>query len=191
MTDSYFQHYVLSGGWPMLILLPLSVVTVATILRAILGLATGRISPAAGTAAPGDGTAAGRVAERLDRIRTAHGTIQASDIRAEIDAETLRLYAQIHPLGAMVLVAPLIALAGSVTQLLSANLSYQAGGSAQAFVASAEQALVPLFWGASIAAIACVGLYALRARLFHLEETRLRPAVEDYATRSRRGADAL
>lgn len=170
--ETYFDHYVLAGGWAMLFLIPASVVTIGAAFRALLAL---RLDALAGER---NDSSAARVAARLRELHERHGTVSADDIRAEVDGEALRLFALLQPISAMAALAPLAGILGSVTSLMAANNEAARRGSADFLPALVERALIPTMWGLGIALLATACYTALRARLYYCERRWLRPAAE-------------
>lgn len=169
--ETYFQHYVLNGGWAMLLLIPASVVTLAAILRGFILLY--------GRGACNEAVA--NIQERLSTI-AGHGTKPTTeDVRAEVAGETLELYSAIQPLATMYVLTPLIGLLGSVTQVMNANVTLKSGTSAEKVGAALEAALVPTMWGLGIAVVAYAGFALLRSRLFRCERTNIMPRAEAIA----------
>ena len=156
----------------MLLLIPASVVTVAAGLRAALAL---RHEAVAGERAD---SAARQVEARLRELHRRHGTLTAADVRAEVDAETLRLFSLLQPLSAMAALAPLAGLLGSLTALISANADAARRGDSELLAAAVERALIPTFWGVGVAAVATAAYLVLRARLYICETHLIRPAAE-------------
>lgn len=172
MIANYFDHYVLGGGWAMLILIPASVVALAAILRAALLFRTVALMGGRGGA---DDCPAARLVSRLKALRESAGNLTAGDARIEVQAETLRMYAMLQPLAAMFVLSPLAGLLGSITAIMNANLDAARGGNAEALAAAIERALIPAMWGVAIAAAAYTGFAFLRARLFYCEDKLLAP----------------
>lgn len=161
----------------MLLLIPASVVTVAAALRAALALRRDAV------AGEGTDSSVRQVEARLRELHHRHGTLTAADVRAEADAETLRLFALLQPLSAMAALAPLAGLLGSVTALMAANADAARRGGNELLAAAVERALVPSFWGVGVAAVATAAYLMLRARLYVCETQIIRPAAEAAADR--------
>jgi biopolymer transport protein ExbB/TolQ len=175
-VDTYFNHYVLNGGWAMLLLIPASVVTVAALLRGWLILRQSALSPL------DKNRTASAIVARLQAIADDHKRITPDDVRAEISNETLNLYAALQPLVAMYVLAPLAGVLGAVTKLMAAYSDIASGLSPEALASLTESALVPVMWGVAIAAVAYAAFATLRARLFYIETRIIRPQVEAAAT---------
>lgn len=168
---SFLDTYVLGAGWVMLLLVPASVVSVATLLRCA---AAYRASAVAGD---GD-SAAARVVARLHALREAQGGITAQDVREETDQEVLELYALLQPAHVVSFVSPLLGLLAGIIALLPAVAAPARGADAAQVGLMAHQALVAIAWGVGVGLVAFVGFAILRARLWHMENEHLRPAVE-------------
>lgn len=181
--QSYFEHYVLRGGWAMLLIVPMSVVALAAMIRAALAYRRGQI------AARGDArSAASRISSRLAVLQEEYKTITAEDVRAETTNEVLDLYALLQPLPAIFILAPVVGAIGSITHLMATMLAISRGGSVERLSQAAEAALVPLFWGVAVSAFAYLGWAVLRARLFYCERHYLRPSAEKAASDLRSSA---
>lgn len=170
--QSYFEHFVVAGGWAMLLLVPASMVALASFFRALLAY---RWVAVAG----GQQSKAAEVVARLSDLRSRHGNLSAEDIRAEIRTGVNDLYALLQPLIAVFVAAPLVGIVGSITLLMAANLDVASGGGVDRLAANYERALVPLLWGTAISALSYLGYAVLKARLYHCERNLLTPAVEE------------
>jgi biopolymer transport protein ExbB/TolQ len=176
---------VLRGGWAMLLIIPMSVVALAAILRAA---AAYRREQIAGEAR--EKTSVTRVTARLAALREQFSAITAEDVRSEITRELLELYSLLQPLPAIFILAPIVGAAGSITRLMVTMLAIGRGGSVERLSLAVEAALVPLFWGVVVAGFAYLGWALLKARLFYCERYYLRPAIEE-AAQSFRGPAPL
>ena len=199
MIETYLEHYVIGGGWAMLVLLPASMLAVTLIVRGWLLLNRSHIAGTAAAEGAGTGpdttprglgadTATGRVIVRLRELHARTGEVSPDDVRAEISSETVALYSQFHLLVALYVLAPLVGLLGSLTAIMSANLDVVAGGGAERLAAAVERALVPTLWGVGVACVAYAGFAVLRARLFLVERRTLLPLVEAEAAALTRDA---
>lgn len=171
---SFLDTYVLGAGWVMLLLVPASVVSVATLMRCAVAY---RASAVMGD----DDSAAGRVIARLHSLREAQGDITAQDVREETDQEVLELYALLQPAHVVAVAAPLLGLLAGIVALLPAALAPARGADAAQVSLMAHQALVAMAWGVGVGLVAFLGFAVLRARLWHVENEFLRPAVETAA----------
>lgn len=169
--QTYFEHYVLGGGWAMLLLLPGSMITLAVMLRGWLALRSSSLTRAADSPAT-------RIGARLALLSERFGHLTMEDVRAEVDAEVNDLRAIFQPLLAALVIAPLIGVLGSLTAIMSANAAAAAGSGAEALAARVEQALVPSMWGTGIALAAALGLFMLNVRLYRSARQVLEPAAE-------------
>ena len=158
----------------MLVLIPASVVALASCLRA--WAATTRRAVAAETDAVD--TAAGRVLARLRVTRDSFGAITAQDVREEIADEVLDLYSLLQPLVVVLVGAPLVGALGSVAGMMVALRASAAAGAAEPLAAAAERALIPSVWGVGLALAAFLMWAWLRARLAARERDDLAPAVD-------------
>ena len=149
MTDSILTRYVLDGGWSMLLLLPASVVSVAATLRTAWILRPGN-------------------------LRLLTGQLPAGNDTARADAAyltALQLYGTLQPLSAMVILAPLVGLLGSLSALIPVQSQLLSPGVRQleVLVTAYQRALIPPFWGVTIAAFSYAAFAILRARIFRAE----------------------
>lgn len=154
MSESILAHYVLDGGWSMLLLLPASVVSVAAALRSAWMMR---------------GTAVLDIARQLP----AHD----DPLRPErAYAAALQLYGTLQPLVAMYVLSPLIGLLGSLTTLIPVQSHLLTPGARQveSLHAAYQHALIPPFWGVAIAAFSYAAFALLRARVFRVETELLR-----------------
>lgn len=149
VANSLLTRYVLDGGWSMLLLLPASVVTMAVALRCFWLLRDSNLQRIA---------SALHVTENTSRADTAY-------------AAALQLYGSLQPLVAMYVLAPLIGLLGSLTALMpiQAQLSSSSPRHPEAFAAAFHHALIPPFWGLSIACVSYAAFAILRAQIFRAE----------------------
>lgn len=175
MTESYFQHYVVNGGWAMLLLVPACLVMFAAIVRAMLVLTRQAIIAEGERSSP---SALQRVMERMQQIRSVHGIVTAEDVRSEIFVEVTHLYSFLVPLTAVFILAPLAGVLGAITALMNANIDLARGVSPGTLAISAERALVAPAWGVGISLVAYLAYAILRLRLYYCETRLLRPAVE-------------
>ena len=172
MLQSYFEHYVLGGGWAMLILVPASVVVVAVLVRGLLSLREKEFT------SPSAFNRANAVVARLRQIIERHKNLTAEDVRAETSREILDVYAGFQPLVLITFVAPLIGLLASVLRLMAAQRTVASTGSIEPLAAATEQALIPMAWGVGVACLAYAAFVLLRSRLYYVERELLVPAAE-------------
>lgn len=133
----------------MLLLVPASVVTVAAALRSAWILRDSNLKRLASELPEADGAA-----------------------RSEASySAALQLYGTLQPLTAVYILAPLVGLAGSFSGLimLSANMSEPGMRQLQQLARSYQAALIPPFWGVTIAAVSYAAFAILRARIFRAE----------------------
>ncbi|MCX7718947.1 MAG: hypothetical protein N2111_11195 [Candidatus Sumerlaeaceae bacterium] len=167
---SFFEHYVLGGGWSMLLLVPALVVALFAGVRGLLAVRGVRRYGAE------------MVASRLTQLFDRHGSLSPQDVRAEVAAVVNDLCTLLLPLQAVFILAPLAAVAGSVWRVMTASVAV-AGGRVEPFAAEVEQALVPLVWGVGIAALAYTFYLVNRIAILALERDVLVPAGDDIAQR--------
>lgn len=170
MLETYLTHYVLNGGWAMLLLVPASIVVVAAIVRAAL------LVRAEEVVAKGNESALQRVLAVVD------AESPEEKMREAVEDETLRIYAQFQPLLIAYVAAPMIGVIGSITMLMNANLELARGGAAEAMATYAERALIPSMWGSVIGLVAFIAFAILRWRLYYVERDILMPAVRQHVS---------
>jgi hypothetical protein len=146
VADSILTHYVLDGGWSMLLLVPASVVSVAVALRSAW-LTRGSELQRIAAGLPGEG--------RADAAYSA----------------ALQLYGTLQPLVAMYVLAPLVGLLGGLTTLIPIQVQLLTPGARQIEVLTKayQAALLPLFWGVAVATFSYAVFALLRARIFRAE----------------------
>lgn len=177
MVQSYFEHYVIAGGWAMVLLVPASVVVLATIIRALFALRGSRFSSAT---APRDvSTHTAAVAERLRARSRQFGKLAADDISTEIDLEIVELYSIVQPLPAITVLAPIVGMLASVLRIMAAQRQLAGSHSVESMALAVEGSLVPLVWGLSVAGVSYLSYAIFRARLYFCESRLLRPMVEE------------
>jgi hypothetical protein len=167
---TFFEHYVLGGGWAMLLLLPALVVTLFAGVRGLLVVRAARQSGAS------------HLAARLEELHERHGALSLHDARSEVEAMVNSFCALLLPLQAVFVLAPLAAVAGSVWRVMTAAMAASAG-SVEPFAAEVEQALVPLLWGVAIAALAYGLHWMIRIAILSLERDMLIPAADEAVER--------
>lgn len=181
--ESYFDHYVLGGGWAMALLLPAGLIALSAFVRAWLAIAHAGAADAAD-----EGSPARRISDRLRTLHARHATLTADDVRAEAASEALHLVATLQPLAAAAALAPLAGALGTLTALMQAHADASRSGAAAGTVdwlpSAVERAMVPSLWGMAIALAATAGHALLRARVWRVESRVLIPVAE-------RVADAL
>ncbi len=164
MEESLFEHYVLGGGWAMLVLVPASIVALATILRASLMLW---------------GRSVHRLAAEVRATVTAqkkHGPVALTDARVIAMDTALHTYLAMQPLVIIYAAAPFVGALGTAMALHKAwrgPVSLQARNLGTAL----ENAFVPLCWGLGVALLAITGYVFLKARLASIERNILAPAA--------------
>lgn len=151
----------------MLLLIPASVVVVATILRMVARLW-------------GDSPRrlAAETRGAVIAYRQRAGSLSIADARTIAMDVAMSVYTGLQPLAAIYAIAPLVGALGtawslgrvwrSPSSLRNKNLQ-----------AALEQAFVPLGWGLLIGLIAATGYAILRARLVSIERNVLAPAAID------------
>lgn len=165
VTETYLDKYLLNGGWSMLLLVPFSVVALAVSLRCLLALRTAAVAP---------------LAEQL-RVRfstpTFGGKATLEDRRAQAYDAALQLYALLQPLWALFVLAPLVGLAGSITNLM--GVFERTAANPALLIPELQHALVPPMWGVAISAFCYTAAAICRARVFNVESDILQPAAMD------------
>lgn len=154
----------------MLLLLPASVVAVATFIRGILLL---RGSQWDG----GRDTITAKLRSSLTDRTTAGEKLTQEDARDAADDEALALYSALLPLQIVFVLAPLVGLVGTVWAMISAYLTVARTGATELLASAMEQALIPTMWGLGIAIFSYAAFAVLRARLYYCEQHYLRPAA--------------
>jgi len=164
VPENFFEHYVMGGGWAMLILVPASIVSIATALRAAMMLWGRSVARQAA------------VVEAAVATRRSRGAVSLADARIIAMDSAMGVYVALMPLSIIYAAAPVVGALGSVWSLAVAwrnSVSLQAR-----YLASAlEHAFMPLGWGlvVSLISIVCYGI--LKARLVHVERAVLVPAA--------------
>lgn len=166
MPNNLFQHYVMGGGWVMLLLLPASIVAVATIFRVSARLW---------------GRPVQQLANELRAVVLAHKiqsptALTLTDARVLAADSAMTLYVTLQPLSAIYAVAPMLGALGTAWAL---GRVWRGPASLQNknLAAALEQAFVPLGWGLAVGLLAITGYAILRARLVRIEQEILAPAA--------------
>jgi hypothetical protein len=180
MVQSYFEHYVLAGGWAMLLLIPASVLAVAIVVRGVIAMRSGNFAESTKGTEP---TRTMEVIARLEALSDTHKTVTAEDVRAESWREVIDLYSLLQPLPTIAFLAPLVGLLASTFRVMAAQRQVASAASIEPLAAAVEGALIPMVWGIGVACIAYAGYAALKARLYYCERNLLVPRVEAGATR--------
>lgn len=133
----------------MLLLVPASVLSVATALRSAWVMRSGN-------------------------IRDVSRQLPALDDPARADrayAAALQLYGTLQPLAAMYVLAPLIGLLGCLTTLIPVQAQLLTPGARQieSLTLAYQHALIPPFWGVAVATFSYAAFALLRARVFRIE----------------------
>lgn len=165
MRQTFFQHYVLGGGWSMVLLVPASVVVLATIFRMVTRL---------WGSAPQHLAAEVRAVVLAQKQRV--GSLGLADARTIAMDTATNVYMGLQPLTAIYAIAPLIGALGTawtLGQVWRGPVSLREKNLQLAL----EQAFVPLGWGLLIGLAASTGYAILRARLVRLERNLLAPAA--------------
>jgi hypothetical protein len=172
MLETYLTHYVLDGGWAMLLLIPASVVVIASIIRMMI-----MIQPASLRKPDG---AVSRVNASLDALIEQFGELKPDDVRQQVESEMLRFIAMLQPLNLISVCAPLTGLLGAITIMMAAFLEQANGGSAQLLSAALERSLIAPMWATAIAIISYAGLITLRYFIFKAEQNIVAPAARKH-----------
>lgn len=180
--ETYFEHFVLAGGWTMLLLLPGSIAAIALFARGLLMLRRSEILESESS-----------IARRIRGVASI-GEPEASVEQAKRD-EVTDLFARIQPLYVLCVLAPMIGLLGSILAIMSVNFDAAAGASPEFVAAGIERALVPSLWGVGICAFSYAAFAILRARLYWVERRLLSlpnlTATDKFATGNRQSATDL
>jgi hypothetical protein len=152
VPDSILTSCVLDGGWSMLLLVPASVVSSAAALRSAWVVRTSNLR---------------KIANDIHSGGNVEGSVRGE--KAYLAA--LALYGTLQPLIAMVVLAPLIGLLGSLTTLmpLQSQLASTGANQLDPLVRAFHHALIPPFWGVAVAAFSYAVFALLRARIFRAE----------------------
>jgi biopolymer transport protein ExbB/TolQ len=154
--DNALKHYVLDGGWAMLLLIPASVLAVGIVLRNLWTLRWSALE------------------DKASELETSQGDRAMPSSMADdvVEREVLKLCSYVQPLSALFVLAPLAGLLGSLVQL-SALFERIEGGLAVSQSQAAvifRGALLPAIWGALLSAF-CYAWYAVfRSRILSAEE---------------------
>ena len=154
----------MGGGWAMFVLVPASIVALATILRVgilLWGKSVRKLAAEVQTTV---------VAQKR------HGPMSMTDARIIAMDQALNVYVALQPLALIYTVAPIIGALGTTWAL---GKVWRGPVSLQArYLASAlEHAFMPLGWGLCVALLAITGYALLKARLATVERYILTPAA--------------
>lgn len=165
MGRNLFEHYVLGGGWAMFILVPASVVAVATLFRAMMLVSRGAVA-----------RLTAEVRATVMAQRSAGRPVSLTDARTVAADGALRLFAAIQPLGFVYSIAPFAGAAGTLWALLGVWQS-SAQLSPRYMALALEHAFVPLGWGLVIALFSIASFGLLKSRIISIELEALAPAA--------------
>lgn len=167
MPANLFEQYITGGGWAMLVLVPASVVALATMMRAWFLMRGG---PLQRLSADVQATVSGLRGHMRPGI---------ADARVIAMDAALRVYHVLQPLVLVYTVAPLVGAAGTAWKLHTAWRATGAGAAANSerLSVALQQAFVPLMWGVAVALVSVTGYTMLRARLLRIEREVLTPAA--------------
>lgn len=164
MSENLFQTYILSGGWAMVLLVPASIVALATIIRAVMRLWGPSVRRL---------TSDVRSTIIDQKSRTA---LTLTDARVIASDTAASIYGTLQPLSAIYAIAPMIGALGAAWSL---RRVWQQPASLpnENMQTALAQAFVPLGWGIVVGLVSILGYAILRARLVTIEHNLLAPAA--------------
>lgn len=165
MAETLFHKYILGGGWVMVLLVPASIVCLATFFHAASRLW---------------GRNPGKLAEDvratvLDQRRRIALTLTDARVIAADTAATV--YSGLQPLSVIYSIAPLLGATGTAWAFIQIWQGQPASLQGRNIGPTLENAFIPLGWGLVVGLIAITCYAILRARLVHVEQKIFAPAA--------------
>lgn len=156
----------------MILLLPVSVVALATTLRGFSVLSAKSVS-----------LMENQVCESVEKSFNANRQLTVTDVRDIAYDKALSVYSIIQPLSILYSIAPIIGVLGSVVTLMTGNMKFGKSGDIVKLSESLENSFIPCIWGIGIALVSLLGFGFLKSRLFKIESQVLVPvALEKHAS---------
>lgn len=142
----------------MLLLLPASIVALATVLRVLSILSSGSVK---------------KLSEEMENnIKASYEqnkNLTSSDARDFAYDKALSVYGMLQPLTVVYAVAPLIGALGTVFSIVDSNARFGRSGDFMKLSEGIENSIIPCIWGIGIALFAVVSFGLLKSRLFKIE----------------------
>ena len=198
MEKSLLEHYVLSGGICMILLVPLSVYALGLILQSYIHLRRARLLPAKLLKMAQAINSEEEYEEFLETLQNESSPfarmmltylsdqrngqeVDAQDDPRPIEDEADRMNHFINPLTTTYVVAPLLGLLGTVTGIIRSFHQYSLQGKKNMadLVAGIDEALVTTMWGLFIAIPAYFFHAMLERRIFRYERDLYPQAVQE------------
>lgn len=199
---TYFDEYVARGGICMMLLVPLSVITLGIIIQRFLDFRRSRVIPAALVEAARtirnrdefDAFRHGLLRDRCPLAQALLGYIEAGERgeqthpdanREPIEDSMDRLYQSLTPLSTAYVVAPLLGVLGTTIAIMGTFRQFAIVGNRDmtGLVLAIDQSLVSTMWGLFIAVPAYYFFALLQRRIYRLERDELPPLIEELVTK--------